>query len=67
MDTEILLTVDEVAARCRVSVYTVRRWVAPNKARKGALKAVKAGRRWLVPQSALDAYLAQPQAAQLQP
>jgi excisionase family DNA binding protein len=52
---EILLTVDEVALKCRVSIYTVRRWVvAPEK----RLEAVKAGRRWLVPQRALDAFLA---------
>jgi excisionase family DNA binding protein len=61
MDKEILLTVDEVALKCRVSVYTVRRWVAP--ANKGGLKAVKAGRRYLIEPTALDAYLRRSQPA----
>ncbi len=60
MNKEVLLTVDEVALKCRVSVYTVRRWVAPN---KGGLKAVRAGRRYLIEPSALDAYLRRTQPA----
>lgn len=56
-ETEILLTVDEVAVKCRVSSFTVRRWVGAKQKEK-RLEAVKAGRRWLVTQSALDAFLA---------
>jgi excisionase family DNA binding protein len=50
MDT--FFTIEETATRCRVSVFTVRRWVNANK-----LQAKKVGRRWLVPESALNAYL----------
>jgi excisionase family DNA binding protein len=51
MEDEILLTVGEVAIRCRVHTNTVFRWL-----HSGDLKAQRAGRKWLIPVSALDAF-----------
>lgn len=45
---EMLLTVEQAAARLQLSVLTVRRQLA-----RGALRGVKRGRVWRVPESAL--------------
>jgi excisionase family DNA binding protein len=48
-----LLTPAEVAEELKVTVVTIRRWIA-----SGALRASKAGpRRWMVRRSDLDAFL----------
>jgi excisionase family DNA binding protein len=51
---EIVLTVDEAAARLRVS-----RWTLYNLIRSNQLRTVKIGRRRLVPAAALTECLAQ--------
>jgi len=48
-----LLSVEEVAARVKVSTYTVRRWV-----RQGRLAGIKIGRDWRVDERDLEAFLA---------
>jgi excisionase family DNA binding protein len=47
---EELLTVAEVAERLGLSRYTVRVWI-----NEGKLRAVKMGKAWRIPESALDA------------
>ena len=54
MATEPLLTVEEVAERCRASIQSVREWI-----NEKGLPAVKTGRRWLVSVDDLDAWLRQ--------
>jgi excisionase family DNA binding protein len=49
----------EVADLCRVRPRTIRRWRAD-----GLLDAVRMGRRWLYPKSALEQVLAHQAAAQ---
>jgi len=49
---EDLMTVPEVAERLRVCRETVRRW-----ARSGRLKAFRAGRKYLISDAALQAFL----------
>jgi excisionase family DNA binding protein len=49
---EELLLVEEVAQECRVPVSTVRHWIVV-----GKLKAIKPGRRVLVPRQALTTFL----------
>lgn len=46
------LTVDEVAAKLRVTPKTVRRWCAA-----GQLKALRAGRPWRITPADLDAFM----------
>lgn len=46
------LTVDEVAALLKVSIYTVRRWI-----NDGALPAYKVGRSWRVAPAELNSWL----------
>ena len=46
------LTADEVAAICRVTVYTVREWI-----KAGKLNAIKRGRSYLITEEDLTAYL----------
>jgi len=45
---EELLTVEETAARLKVDVETVRRWL-----RSGQLRGLKFGRMWRIPAGAL--------------
>jgi excisionase family DNA binding protein len=51
MEKETLLTVGETAITLRVHTNTVRRWL-----NEGQLQGKKAGRKWLVPQVAIDAF-----------
>jgi excisionase family DNA binding protein len=51
-----LMTVEEVAAKLRVSTKTIRRWCAD-----GQIKALRVGRQWRVTQDALDKFLAESQ------
>lgn len=48
-----MLTTTEVAQRLRVTRKTVAVWI-----REGRLRAVRAGRPWLIPASAVDELLA---------
>jgi excisionase family DNA binding protein len=52
MEKEILLTVGETAITLRVHTNTVYRWL-----HEGQLAGKKAGRKWLVPQPAIDAFM----------
>ena len=47
-----LLTTQEVATRVRVKLNTVYRWI-----NNGKLQAVRAGEKWLVYETELDAFL----------
>lgn len=47
-----LLTTDEVAKQLRTDAYSVREWI-----RAGALRAAKVGRRYLVTQEDVDAFV----------
>ncbi len=51
-DGHELLLVDEVAARCRTSVSTVRFWI-----QTGKLRSVRPGRRRLVRRGDLERFL----------
>jgi excisionase family DNA binding protein len=51
---EPLLTVEEVAERCRTCTQSVREWI-----NKKGLPAAKTGRGWLVSVDDLDAWLRQ--------
>ena len=55
MPDEELLTVEEAAARLKVDVETVRRWL-----RSGQLRGLKLGRMWRIPESALTALATTP-------
>ena len=57
-----LLSVRETADRCRVSPFTVRRWV-----RVGKLPATKPGRNILIPESAVTEYLSAGQVSEQSP
>ena len=52
---EELLTVEEAAARLKVDVETVRRWL-----RSGQLRGLKFGRMWRIPAGALFAIATMP-------
>lgn len=54
VETEKLLTVGEVAARVRVSEWTVRRWL-----KTGELDGMKVARKWRVRPDALRRFLDQ--------
>jgi excisionase family DNA binding protein len=47
-----LLTLDEVAERCRAGRRTVEKWIAA-----GDLASIKVGKRRLVPVTALEQFL----------
>ena len=49
---ETLYTPEEVAEKLKTTRRTVYRWIEDNK-----LKALKAGKMWRIPQSALDEFL----------
>lgn len=51
--SERLLTIPEVAERLRVSTRTVRRFIA-----SGQLRVLKVGRRTLITEREVDAFLA---------
>jgi len=46
------LTAEEIAAKLRVDITTVRRWLAA-----GALPSIRVGRQYRVEQSAFEAFL----------
>jgi excisionase family DNA binding protein len=50
--TEKLYTTDEVAAICRVTIWTVREWI-----KEGKMKAVKPGKAYLITETDLKNYL----------
>lgn len=54
MDAPENLTVEETAAECRVSHWTVRGWL---RREEHGLKAIRAGRRILIRRSSLEAFL----------
>jgi len=45
-------TTEEVAAICRVTVWTVREWI-----KDGKLNGIKRGRSYLIPEEDLKTYL----------
>ncbi|NSW76059.1 MAG: helix-turn-helix domain-containing protein [Candidatus Atribacteria bacterium] len=49
---EEFYTVEEVAQKLKVTEYVIRKWIREKK-----LKAVKIGRLWRVPESALREFL----------
>ena len=55
MQDNKLLTLQQVADRLQVSKSSVYNWL-----RSGRLRAVKAGKLWRVPESALEDFLAAP-------
>lgn len=52
MQDEKLLTVPETAAALRCHENTVRRWLLT-----GQMAGKKAGRKWLVPEASIDAFM----------
>jgi acetyl-CoA synthetase len=52
MDEETLFTIQEVAARLKVTPKTVRQWL-----QRGQMRGIKAGKLWRIPESALDEFL----------
>lgn len=52
LEERAFLTLQEVSALLRISVYTVRRWIG-----EGSLPAYKVGRGWRIRRDDLDEWL----------